>query len=457
MVCRYDTIGLMRLWIVAAVALAGLAGLAAAQAQDSGDPVAVVAAHPRIFLDPPRLRLLTRERTRESQRWRRLEALVDGGGALPEPGFALALYYQITGDASAGRKAVAWALGARDLRQMALVFDWCQGVLDEAQKRDLGQRMVAAMTNAAADQSTAAVRDRALAAVALYDEVPDVPGRELNRIAREWWSGNMVAKLRAGRSPQPGEVYPLFELLHAIRAGANLDLREEFPDYFVDLPIDRLMSYYPAPVKSAENDYWIGSPAGAGSPDLRAAMLSRAADLAMAALDPAAQGSQMLQGWLMHNDRFTMRDSFGAPYEFLWTNQYQPGLNYQLIPLTYYDAARGRLFVRSSWDDSADWLGCFDGAAQKVENGRRIELNMSAASPQIFSAARVYFGRTARTFRMQAQAGAATFIAGLDPGAKFRVEITGVTPYAAQADRGGLLKLQFHADQEVNVRLLPVR
>ena len=35
----------------------------------------------------------------------------------------------------------------------------------------------------------------------------------------------------------------------------------------------------------------------------------------------------MLQGWLMH-DSFMLKSTFGAPYEFLWANPYQPGLSY---------------------------------------------------------------------------------------------------------------------------------
>lgn len=145
------------------------------------DPVAVFTEHPRLFLRPQRLRLLQRERERQSPRWLQLEALVTGGTSLPEPGFAQALYYKVSGDQAVGRRAVNWALGpAADLRQMALVFDWCQDILSEAQKHDLAARISEAMAALAADQSVPAARSRALAAVALYDDVPDAPPRESN-------------------------------------------------------------------------------------------------------------------------------------------------------------------------------------------------------------------------------------------------------------------------------------
>ena len=85
---------------------------------------------------------------------------------------------------------MAWALApAADLRQQALVYDWCQDLLTEAQrtgsrgapgKRHRGHR---------ADASIPAVRSRALAAVALYDHVPQAPRQELERVVHQWWNG----------------------------------------------------------------------------------------------------------------------------------------------------------------------------------------------------------------------------------------------------------------------------
>src|ERR1019366_10452094 len=102
-------------------------------AQD--DDLRVYTDTPRLFLTPARLRLLKRERERKSLRWEQLDLLISGGAPMPEPGFAGALYYQITGDAGAGRRAVEWALAPayQDLRQLALVFDWCGPVMTPAQ------------------------------------------------------------------------------------------------------------------------------------------------------------------------------------------------------------------------------------------------------------------------------------------------------------------------------------
>ena len=90
--------------VVGAAALACWMALngTAALAQTSLDSFQVYTAHPRLFLRPQRLRLLRRERERNSMRWEQFHLLISGGAPMPEPGFANALYYQIAGD-KAGR------------------------------------------------------------------------------------------------------------------------------------------------------------------------------------------------------------------------------------------------------------------------------------------------------------------------------------------------------------------
>src|ERR1035438_8575723 len=130
----------MRAKIGLAAAFCCICATLAAQTPD--DPVAVYTEHPRLFLRAQRLRLLKRERERASPRWQQLETLVVGGAPMPERGFAWALYSQVAGNAEFGRKAIVWALTpAADLRQQALVFDWCQDLLSEPQRRDLTARL----------------------------------------------------------------------------------------------------------------------------------------------------------------------------------------------------------------------------------------------------------------------------------------------------------------------------
>src|ERR1700722_17101440 len=130
----------MRDWVAGFVVLAcAVAAGPNLVAQD--DEFRVYTEHPRLILTAQRLRLLKRERERESQRWRQFELLVKGA-PLPEPGFSLGLYYAVAGDAAVGKRAVEWALGpADDLRQLALVYDWCQPLLSPQQAAALSGKI----------------------------------------------------------------------------------------------------------------------------------------------------------------------------------------------------------------------------------------------------------------------------------------------------------------------------
>src|SRR5437868_6469007 len=190
-VCRYDTIGTMRAKLSLTAAFCALSVTLCAQ---TDDPVAVFSEHPRLLLRPQRLRLLKRERERASVRWQQFETLVAGNAPLPERAFAWALYYRVAGDADYGRKAIELALsGGADLRQQALVFDWCQDLLSDAQNRDLTARLQKAIAEPPGAETIDRVRSRVLAAIAIYDHVPQTPQRELERVVRLWWNGRTIA------------------------------------------------------------------------------------------------------------------------------------------------------------------------------------------------------------------------------------------------------------------------
>ena len=424
-------------------------------AQTSDEPVTISTDHPRLFLRPGRLRLLKRERERKSARWQQFEALIAGNAPMPERAFANALYYQISGSAAAGQQAIAAALApGSDLRQQALVFDWCQDLLSEAQRRDLSARLEKGIAGAAPDDAIASVRSRVLAAVALFDHIPQAPQRELERVVRTWWEGKMVPALKAGRHVVPrDDAYALLELLHVMRDNTNLDLRESVPRFFKDFPIEHLLSYYPAVYPGPDGDYYIGAERQPGEPDLRIAALSRASELAMVAYDTNASESQVLQGWLMH-DKFILRGTFGAPYEFLWANPYQPGLSYYLAPLVYYNPDFGRLFVRSSWDDSAKWFGYFDGAMQLFEDGHASTVSpQEAGAPIAMDEAVVCLGQSARKFRVKLNEEDAVFIVGLEPRRTYQVEIDDEEMFETAADPGGIVALEVPRGKDVGVRI----
>jgi len=358
------------------VAVTGAVAAAAAQSPDFLPP----GQHPSLLLTPARLRLLKRERERQSPRWRQFASLITGKAAMPERAFADALYFQISGDQEAARRAIARGLGeGADLRQLALVFDWCQSALTERESAALAARLEQALARPAA-AGVEEARSRAFAAVALAGTAPEVSERELRRIVEVWWGQTVVPALADGNDVLPrASRYALVELLHAVRDSVGIDLRESAREYFSQLPEVELLSYYPAPYEAPENEYRV--PASAtGEFDLDAAERARAADLAMAAYDTTSLGYQYLQGWLLH-DLFSMHGSFGAPYEFLWANPYQPGLSYYHAPLAMYDSVLGQFFVRSSWDDDARWAGFFGGKLQLFSGDKAQSIDL--ASPKL--------------------------------------------------------------------------
>lgn len=434
------------------LAVSSVAGLASGQDEE----LRMDAPHPRIFLGAKRLRLLRRERQRQSLRWNQYHLLMAGRAPMPEPGFAEALYYQVSLDAEAGRRAVTWALGTgADLRQLALVFDWCQDVLTEGQAKTLAAKLARGMERSRRDSSVAAVRDRLLAAAALAGHVPGLPEREFANVVHQWWEVQILPALKSGREPLTrDDSYALMEILHVTRDNLNLDLREGAPEFFRDLPTVQILSYYPATYPAGENQYRIpASRHPEGDPDLRRAALSRAAELSMVAYDANAPGSQILQGWLM-NDNFLLRGTFGTPYEFLWANPYQPGLSYYQAPLVFHDSLCGRLFVRSSWEESAGWLGSFGGALQVFHEGRVTVLDAKAETePLDLGRAMLLFATHTQKFKVKAAGKEPVFVVGLKPRQDYLIEVDDEELSEGRSDPGGVLAVDVPHDTEAGVRL----
>jgi hypothetical protein len=184
--------------------------------------------------------------------------------------------------------------------------------------------------------------------------------------------------------------------------------------------------------------------------------------MAMVAYDVNAPSTQVLQGWLMH-DRFVLRGPYGAPYEFLWANPYQPGLSYYHVPLIYHNPDFGKVFIRSGWDEAASWFGYFGGVAQLFHEGRVTLLNPKLnTAPLSLVEAQVFFAGDVRRF--QARLGEdeeAVFLIGLKPRRTHLVEIDQEEAFDAASDEGGILRLDLPRGREVGFRLreldVPVR
>lgn len=427
------------------------------------DEFRVYTEHPRLILTPQRLRLLKRERERDSKRWRQFDLLVKGSASLPEQGFALALYYAVSGDDQVGRRAVDWALGqAQDLRQLALVYDWCQPVLTTQQSSALTAKIRKLSQEPAPMDGLAGIRDRALATIATADDPKHPEEAPLTALIRDWWRGGFARSLaNGGTKPTLPEIYPLLEILHAIRDNLKMDLREAAPDYFMHLPKYLVIGNYPASYRAPENDFripmYLGSvDSSKAQPDLTRAALARAAGLSMVAYDTNGLENQFLQGWLIQ-DRFSLMSLFGAPYEFLWANPYQPGLSYFQLPLVFHDQNTGALFVRSAWDEDADWFGLYGGEAELFRGGRITVVNQgittagsTAPMPVQIGETSVIFGRAPLQFSTE---GGAALVVGLKPQYPYLVETDDEEMREIATDRAGTLVLEYPSGRTAGVRV----
>jgi hypothetical protein len=409
----------------------------------------VYSDNPRIFLRPQRLRLLRRERERQSLRWEQFDTLWNGNAPFPELGWVAALRYQIAQDEAAGRTAISWALSpsATDVRQLAIIADWCQPIISKADQTRLYARLQRTASGPA-PKTLSDARTVAMAAVAISENQPDVAEKALRGVFETFWLGSFIPSIREAKARVPNnEACALMELMHVVRDNINFDLRETFPAWFKEYPVIHLMAHYPAPWPASENEYRIPADKEIqkNGPDLGKAVLSRAAELAMVAYDSNASETQLLQGFLM-NDRFAMRGTHGIPYEMMWANPYQPGLSYYHVPLAQHDEIGGQLFVRSTWEDDASWIGFFDGQLQLFAEGSVTQVDPRLAhEPLDIEEATIFFARDAKQFRVPKRAtDEATddvFIVGLEPKRPYHIEVDGEEMVEERADPGGIIYL----------------
>lgn len=420
----------------------------------------VYTEHPRLLLTGQRLHRLKLERDRQTPRWQQFDLLAKGGVAFPEPGYALALYYQVTGDAAAGKRAIAWALGAKaaDLRQLALVYDWCQPILSAKDSGALSAKIGQLIQHRSGDD-IAAERDKVFAWIAL-DDPKHSEEAPLEQVVRQWWRTSYAPSLADGKiTPPLANMYELLEILHAIRDNLKIDLRATAPGYFGNLPKYLVIGNYPASYRAPENEFRIpmesGTPTTDTKPNLERAALARAAGLAMVAYDTNALQNQFLQGWLM-KDSFSMMTPFGATYEYLWANPYQPGLSYFQLPLVFHDENSGALFVRSAWDEGADWFGLYGGTAQLFHDGRVTAMNTTAintaAAPDVLPLgdALVILGHVPLQFPIQ---GGTVLAIGLKPRHPYLIETDDEEMREMPTDRAGTLVLQYPSSRKAGVRI----
>jgi hypothetical protein len=464
-----------REWLARAALAAALVETLRADGPPEPESFKVYTDGPRLFLLPGRVKLLRRERDRRSLRWEQFQTLWGADAEFPEFGWTSALRYQIAQEASAGTQAVTWAKGKAGLkdsevsdgmaRQIALIADWCAPLMSAEDKRAIFARLEKIAAGGTVT-GIAEARTKTLAAIAISEARPEVAEKALKEVYEGFWKARFISGLRDGKlHVSNADAYPMLELMHAFRDNLNFDLRESLAPWFKDYPLIHILAHYPEPFPAAENEYRIPADQEIDKrgPDVTKATLSRAAELAMVAFDANAPETQLLQGFLM-NDRFLMRGTLGIAYEMMWANPYQPGLSYYHVPLVAHDAMGGELFVRSTWEDDAAWLGFFRGQLQLFANGEVARVDPAAAhEPMDLGEAAVFFAHLATKFqvpdRKPVAAGVSTgnsddddggrsgdamadvFVIGLERLRRYHVEADGEDMFEASSDVGGIIYL----------------
>ena len=415
---------------------------AQSETQTSEGKWEIYTEHPRLFLNAQRLRLLKRERERMSQRWTQFDTLISGKAQFPEPAVAHGLYFQVTEQPESAARAIQSALASNaDPRHVALVYDWCQNQLSEAQKANLSARLTKVMSGPSPDILT--LRSRILAAIVLGK------GETLEQIIRNDWTKTAQSLTTRRQRINGPELFAIYEILHAVRDNTNNDLRESYGEFFRNLPHVQLLSYYPAPFPSSENDYRIPAYSGRGDPDLKDATFSRIAELSMIAFDRNSVEVQFLQGWV-NNDHYQLNGSLGVAYEFLWANPYQPGLTYQNLPTYFYDPIRGLVLARSTWDEDATWFGIIDGQPQSFDNGQR---RTGLPKQDRVGDVAIQKGTVPMKFEIRKDDPGLRLLLGLAPSRSYVLEVDDEEMTEVRSTASGILVLDLKRSRETGARL----
>ena len=420
----------------------------------------VYTEHPRLFLEPDRLTRLRKEVDRQSLRWRSLRDLADSGIRFPEQPLVDALRYRAEGSAAAGSRAVGWSVRlassgistAAELRQAALVYDWCRDRF-EAGEREAVQDAIAGAVGSLLSQAgleVGLVRAAILASIALAG---DWDGSEpaLDTLLNAHWDREVRPALESGGLTDDGAaLVAVLETSLAVRHNLEIDLLRPATHALATLVRTRLLSYYPADVRTAEGTARRPSRFG---PDERAAQaqapLYRLGEMLLVAYESNLREFQFLQGWI-RDDTYRLQSPLFAPYEFLWINPYLPGLTARSAPLLAYDPVRGRLYGRQSWDRPTTWIGFAEGRMEILSGG---SLSATASfrdlPPMYFPEAAVVPieapGRV--VLRWEAPSGeppenASIFLLGLQPFETYGLKVGGREPRVVEAGAGGFIVLR---------------
>jgi hypothetical protein len=192
---------------------------------------------PRIFLGARRLKLLRRERERQSLRWNQFHLLMAGKAPCPSRGSPRLCIIRCP---AAPKPAAARRLGAGLRRRSAPTgagLRLVPGYSHRGAIQNPGRQARAGIQQSRRDSSVSAVRSRLLAAVALSGHLPDVAGTgDRTGGAQVVGRRDPARHQRRPRGAARDDTYALMEILHVVRDNFNQDLREAAPQFFTICP-----------------------------------------------------------------------------------------------------------------------------------------------------------------------------------------------------------------------------
>jgi hypothetical protein len=112
----------------------------------------------------------------------------------------------------------------------------------------------------------------------------------------------------------------------------------------------------------------------------------------------------------------------------------------------------GRLFVRSTWEDDATWLGYSDGEFQICDNDG-VRLVQSLLKPLRLADMLLVPAAEATTFRLDGSGLSHLFLLGLRPGTDYELRIGDAKPVRDSSDPGGTLHIMMEGETGVLIRL----
>ena len=143
--------------------------------------------------------LLRRERERQSLRWNQFHLLMAGKAPMPEPGFAQALYYQVSGSAEAG--PAGHRLGAGRAAPICANWRWSStGARICSPRRN---RKPWPPKSRAASSKAAAIRSCRLCGPACWrpwrspGTCPTFRNGRSDEVVHKWWQGEILPAIKA--------------------------------------------------------------------------------------------------------------------------------------------------------------------------------------------------------------------------------------------------------------------